>query len=101
MLPSTWGLPWVSGDRQLSRPSPETLPSLIRIQGFPGGSDGEEPACSPGDLGTTPGSGRPPGEEVGTPLLHSHLGDLMDSGAWQTTVHGPQGGQMCALGHVG
>ena len=29
------------------------------------GSDGKEPACSAGDLGLIPGSGRSPGEENG------------------------------------
>ena len=28
--------------------------------GFPGGSDGKEPACNAGDLSSTPGSRRPP-----------------------------------------
>ena len=32
-------------------------------EGFPGGSDGEEPACNMGDLGLIPGLGRSPGEE--------------------------------------
>ena len=31
--------------------------------GFPGGSDGEESACSTGYPGSIPGSGRSPGEE--------------------------------------
>ena len=31
-------------------------------RGFPGGSDGKEPACRAGDLGLNPGSGRFPGE---------------------------------------
>ena len=31
--------------------------------GFPHSSDGNESACSAGDLGTIPGSGRSPGEE--------------------------------------
>ena len=30
--------------------------------GFPGGSDGKESACSAGDLGSIPRSGRSPGE---------------------------------------
>ena len=32
-----------------------------------GGSDGEEAACSAGDLGLIPGSGRSPGEGNGNP----------------------------------
>ena len=40
------------------------------------------------DAGLSPGSGRSPGEENGTPLQHSCLGNPMDRGAWQATVHG-------------
>ena len=29
-----------------------------------------------------------PGEGNGNPLQHSYLGNLMDRGAWQATVHG-------------
>ena len=38
--------------------------------GFPGGSDGEESACSAGDLGLIPGLGRSPGEGKGYPLQY-------------------------------
>ena len=34
--------------------------------GFPGGSDGKEPACNSGDLGSIPGLGRSPEEEIWT-----------------------------------
>ena len=37
--------------------------------GFPGGSDGKEPACNAIDVGLIPGSGRFPGEGNGNPLL--------------------------------
>ena len=40
------------------------------------------------DIGLTPGSGRPPGEGNGNPLQYSCLGNPMDRGAWQATVHG-------------
>ena len=36
--------------------------------GFTGGSDGKASACNAGDLGSVPGSGRPPGEGNGNPL---------------------------------
>ena len=36
--------------------------------GFPGGSDGKESACSMGDLGSTPGLGKSPGEGNGNAL---------------------------------
>ena len=60
----------------------------LLIQGFPGGSDGKEPACSAGDLGSIPGSGRFPGEGNGNPLQCSCLENPMDAGAWSATVHG-------------
>ena len=41
---------------------------------LPRGSVGKESACSIGDLGSIPGSGRPPGEGNGHPLQHSGLG---------------------------
>ena len=40
----------------------------ITVRGFPGGSYGEESACSAGDPGSIPGSGRSPGEGNGNPL---------------------------------
>ena len=56
--------------------------------GFPGGSDGKEYACSAGDLGSIPGSGRSPGEGNGNPLQYSCLENSMDRGAQQPIVHG-------------
>ena len=41
-----------------------------------------------GDQGSTPGSGRSPGEGNGNLLQYSCLGDPMDRGAWHATVHG-------------
>ena len=35
-----------------------------------------------------PGSGRSPGKGNGNPLQYSGLGNPMDRGAWQATVHG-------------
>ena len=43
-------------------------PSLS--EGVPGCSDGKESACSAGDLGSTPGLGRTPGEGNGYPLQY-------------------------------
>ena len=34
--------------------------------GFPGGSDGKEPACNSGDLGSIPGLGRSPEDGIWT-----------------------------------
>ena len=55
---------------------------------FPGGSDGKESACYVGDPGSTPGSGRSPGEGNGNLLHYSCLENPMDGGAWQAKVHG-------------
>ena len=54
-------------------------PNLPRIQEF---------ACNAGDLGSTPGLGRPPGEGNGNPFQYSGLENPVDRGAWQATVHG-------------
>jgi len=55
---------------------------------IPGGSDGKETTCNTGDLGSIPGLGRSPGEGNGNPLQYSCLGNPMDRGASQATVHG-------------
>ena len=54
----------------------------------PGGSDGKESAYNAGDLGSTPGLGRSPGEGNGNPLQYSCLENSMDTEAWQATVYG-------------
>ena len=46
--------------------------------GFPGGSDGKEPACNAIDVGLIPGSGRFPGEGNGNPLQYSCLENSME-----------------------
>ena len=55
---------------------------------FLGGSDGKEPACNAGDLGSIPGLGRSPGEVNGYPLQYSCMENSMDRGALQAPVHG-------------
>ena len=45
-------------------------------------------ACNVGDLGSIPGSGICPGEGNGYPLQYSYLGNSMDRGVCQATVHG-------------
>ena len=51
--------------------------------GFPGGSDGKEPACSGGDPGSTPGSRRSPGEGKSYPLQCSCLVNSMNRAGLQ------------------
>ena len=41
--------------------------------GFPGDSDGKEPACNAEDLGLIPELGRSPGEGYGNPLHYAGL----------------------------
>ena len=41
-----------------------------------------------GDIGSIPGLGRSPEGGNGSPLQYSCLGNPMDRGAWQATVHG-------------
>ena len=43
---------------------------------------------SAGDAGSIPGLGRSPGEGNYNPLEYSHLGNPLDGGACQVTVHG-------------
>ena len=57
--------------------------------GFPDNSDGDkESDCNAGDPGSSPGSGKSPGERNDNPLQYSCLENSMDRGAWQATVHG-------------
>ena len=48
------------------------IPNLYK-GGFPCGSADKESACNVGDLGSTPGLGRSPGEGEGYPLQYSGL----------------------------
>ena len=53
------------------------LVCILIYMGFPGGSAGKESACNEGDLGSTPGLGRSPGE-----------GDLPTLVFWPGELHG-------------
>ena len=56
--------------------------------GFTGGSNGKEPACTAGHLGSIPGLGRCPGGGHGNSLQCSCLENPVDRGAWRATVRG-------------
>ena len=56
--------------------------------GFLGGSDGKESACTVGDGGSIPGSGRSLGGGNSNSLQYSCLENSMGRGAWWATVHG-------------
>ena len=55
---------------------------------FPDGSVVKNLPANAGDTGLIPGSGRAPGGGNGNTLQYSYLGNPMDRGAWQATVHG-------------
>ena len=58
------------------------------MRGFPGGSLISDLPANAGEVGSTPRSGRSPGEGNGNLLLYSCPGNPMDRGAWWPTVHG-------------
>ena len=58
------------------------------VLGFPGSSDSKGSACSTGDPGSIPGSGRSRGEGNGNLLQYPCLENPMDGGTWQAAVHG-------------
>ena len=57
------------------------------MQGLPWWLSGKQSACHTGDLGSTPGLGRSPGEGNSNPLQYSCLGNPVDRGALRTTIH--------------
>ena len=50
--------------------------------GLPRWLSSKESACTAGDVGLIPGSGRSPGEGNGNPLQYSCLENPMDRGVW-------------------
>ena len=72
------------------------IPSLLtggKICDYPhtcGGSECKESACSAGDSGLIPGSGRSPGKGNGNPLQYPCMENSMDGGGLRATVHGLQ-----------
>ena len=66
-------------------------PIIYQGLGFPGGTNGKEPACQCGDIkdtGLIPGLGRSPGGGHGNQLQYSCLENPIDRGAWRATDHG-------------
>ena len=56
--------------------------------GFIGGSEVKNLPVNAGDSGSSPGSGKSPGEGNGNSLQYSCLENPMDRGAWWATVNG-------------
>ena len=61
---------------------------LVETKGFPGGSVVKNLPANVGGDSSIPGSERSPGEGNANPLHYSCLGNPMDRGLWQATVHG-------------
>ena len=66
----------------------DLLDYFITPQDFPGGSTVKNWPANAGDAGLMPGSGRSPGEGNSNPHQYSFLGNPMERGACQATVHG-------------
>ena len=56
--------------------------------GFPGGSDGKEPAFNAGDPVWILGTGGSPGEGDSNTYQYSCIENSMDREAWKAIVHG-------------
>ena len=93
-LPWAALLPGSHGTEMLQRVrlEPQRLgPGAGRERGCPCGAVVENPPAGAGglrDTGSTPGSGRSPGEGNSYPLSYSCLENSRDRGAWWATVHG-------------
>ena len=85
-------MPWINYllNEDLIQLMVETLSGIYTDlpMNFLRGSDGKTSAYNAGDLSSTPGLGRSPGEGNGNPLLYSCLENPMDGEAWSATVHG-------------
>ena len=67
------------------------LDTDIRTLGFPGGSVVKNLPAYAGEAGSIPESGRSPRKGNGNSSQYSCLGNPMDRGVWQATVHGVAG----------
>ena len=80
--------PWSTDQTNISGSHKLDWKVLLTYRASLGGSDSKASASSAGDLGSIPGSGRPPEEGNGNPLQYSYLENTTDRGAWWATVHG-------------
>ena len=67
------------------------LDTAIRTLGIPGGSVVKNLPANAGEAGSIPGLGRSPRKRNGNSPQYSCLGNPMDRGVWQATVHGVTG----------
>ena len=74
-----WKIPWMESLVDCSPWGLKESDTTERLHlGFPGSSDGKASAYDAGDLGSIPGSGRPPGKGNGNPLQYPCLENPMD-----------------------
>ena len=66
----------------------KSLSHISIFYGFPGGLIVNSPLANAENTGLISGSGKSPGEGNGNPLQYSCLGNPINKGAWQATVHG-------------
>ena len=85
-LPAMWEAQVKSLGREDSLEEDMAIHSSIL--GLPRGLSSKGSACSGGDPGSVPGSGRSPGEGNSNPLHYSCLENPMNRGAWRATIHG-------------
>ena len=90
-MPNSMGLDYHHGCFFMALGYEVSLSFLFRgAWGFPGGASGKEPPANAEDIRdgvSIPELGRSPGEGNGYPLQYSSLGEPMDRGSWQATVH--------------
>ena len=85
---------FIYGNIHVSMLFPQIIPlALLMVgkdlwRGFLDDSVVRNPPANAGDTGLIPGSGRSPGEGNGFPLQYTCLGNVVDRGPWQATVHG-------------
>ena len=88
MEPPSWGFhSWCHLTLVLSQRPHSHIPSHWGL-GLPLWPSSKEFTCDAGEVGSVPGWKGFPGKGNGNPLLYSCLGNSMDRGAWQATVHG-------------
>ena len=80
LAPIPWDEHRSAGGRGSGELKIVTLDTASMKEGFPGGSDGKESACSAGDQGSIPGPGRSPGEGNGIPFQCAWLENSMNRG---------------------
>ena len=72
-------IPRAPSPRYVANILPQSVKNLPAMQ---------EITCNTGDLGSIPELGRSSGEGNGNSLQCSCLGNPMDRGAWEATIHG-------------